>query len=102
MSEDFAERLCEQVENAHDADDLARVMPHIEIDLNDIRELMKCKIQTLDTAKARRAAFHLKPVDCLPMDLLAKILSFNHFNNMQCVCRSFRKCFEKNQENMKR
>ena len=103
MAERFVEQLCEQVDNARRAKDFARIMPHIGMDWNDIRELMKRKIRKLNTTKVRKAACNLMPIDSLlPMDTLTLVLSFNHFDDMKVVSRSFKQCFEQNQENMKR
>ena len=103
MADHFVGLLCDQVDNAHDANDLARIMPHIGMDLDEVREMMKCKIRALNTATARRAVFHVVSIDeLLPMDTLQHLISYNHFTNMQRVSKSFKRCFEQNQEIAKR
>ena len=83
--------LCEQVDGANDVNALARIMPHIGIDLKEMQSMIKCKIQEMDTTAARKAYYNVMSMESLlPIDSLQHILSFYHFNEIKTVSKAFK------------
>ena len=75
MADQFTDMLFDRVDRADNFNALARIMPHIGIELSEVKAMMKRKIRTLKAVAAKQAVFHVMPMDTLlPMDSLQHIM----------------------------
>merc|ERR1719242_2690723 len=103
MSQDWSEMLCDRVDQAPGLDALSRIMQHIGIDVTEIKNMLKQKIKELDDASAKHAVFNVFPIQSIiPVDAIQHILSYQHFSTVREVSKTFKKCFDHNQDIAKR
>lgn len=103
MNTEFIDSLIEHINAENDMSALLRMIPRIGIDVSTLQSLMKSFISDLDENSARKALFNVKPIDTmLPMDVLQHIAKFDHQESQREINKSFKKCFDLNQELLKR
>ena len=103
MSTGFVDSLIEHVIAENDMSALLRMVPRIGIDVCTLQSLMTNFIGTLNENAARKALLNVQPIDTLlPMDVIQHISKFNHRESLQKINKAFKKCYDNNQEMLKR
>lgn len=99
LSTNRIEELCDVVDQSTNLEDLSRIMQDIGMALTEVQTMVKQKILDLSHAAVRTAELNVLPIDAvLPMDIMCSILSFVHYSETKMVSKSFKSCFQRNQD----
>lgn len=103
MDTKYVDLLQERISAQKDWNTLLRFLPLIGINVVSLQSMMREFICSLKESAAKRALFNVSPIDAiLPMDVLQNVAAFDHYTKLQLINKSFKACYERNQEMTKK
>ena len=103
MESKYGDLLRSRVNAENDMDALLRMIPRIGIDVRALQSMMLQFICSMEEAAARTALFNVNPIDAIiSRDVLQNIAAFNHCESQRRINKSFKNCYNRNHEMVKR
>ena len=99
MSTKYIDLLLEHIDAENDMDALLRLVPRIGFDVPTFKSILRQHVCNMDKASARKGVFNIQSIDrILPRDMLQNIEAFNHSVSLRLTNKSFKNCYDRNQE----